>query len=47
MTAEERDRFIQLINDPPLGSKIAAAKEFAIDLTLAVSQLELSRPAFP
>ncbi|MGO9272355.1 MAG: hypothetical protein ACLQOO_19355 [Terriglobia bacterium] len=40
MTAEERELLIQLINDPPPGSKIAAAREFGIDLTLAVSQLE-------
>jgi hypothetical protein len=40
MNAEERDRLIRLINDPPPGSKIAAAKEFGIDLTLAVSQFE-------
>jgi hypothetical protein len=42
MTAEERDRFIQLINDPPPGSKVAAAKEFGIDLTLLVRQFELT-----
>ena len=39
MTAEEFDRLARLIADPPAGSKLAAAKEFGIDLTLLVESL--------
>lgn len=42
MNAEERERLIDLINNPPAGSKIAEAKEYGIDWTLLVSRLELS-----
>jgi len=42
ITAEQRDRLIRLINDPPPGSKLAAAKEYGIDLTLLLRQLELT-----
>lgn len=42
MTAEQRDRLIRLINDPPPGSKLAAAKEYGIDLTLLLTTLELT-----
>jgi hypothetical protein len=42
MNAQERDRLILLINDPPPGSKLAAARDFGIDLTLLVRQLELT-----
>lgn len=42
MTVEERDWLIRLINDPPPGSKLAAAKEYGIDLTLLIGQLELT-----
>lgn len=40
--AEQRDRLVQLINNPPPGSKLAAAKEHGIDLTLFLSTLELT-----
>jgi len=42
MTADKREWLIGLINDPPPGSKLAAAKEFGIDLTLLIHQLELT-----
>jgi len=42
MTAEERDLLIHLINDPPPGSKIAAAREYGVDLTLLLRRLEMT-----
>jgi len=42
MTREERDKLIRLISSPPPGSKIAAAKDFGVDLTLLVRMLELT-----
>ena len=42
MTSEERDKLIRLISSPPPGSKIAAAKDFGIDLTLLIRTLEMS-----
>jgi len=39
MTASEKSRLIELINHPPPGSKLAAAKEYGIDLTLLVENL--------
>ena len=42
MTKEEREKSIRLISSPPPGSKIAAAKEFGVDLTLLVRMLELT-----
>jgi len=42
MTTEERDLLIQLINDPPPGSKIAAAQEYGVDLTLLLRRLEMT-----
>lgn len=42
MTKHERERVVELINHPPPGSKIAAAKDFGIDLTLLVRKLELT-----
>jgi hypothetical protein len=42
MSKEDRDKLIRLISWPPPGSKIAAAKEFGIDLTLLVRTLEMS-----
>lgn len=37
-----RDRLIELITNPPPGSKLAAAKEYGIDLTLLVENLSLT-----
>jgi hypothetical protein len=39
MTREEHERLFDLFNNPPPGSKIAAAKEFGIDLTLNLRSL--------
>ena len=42
MDTKERERIIELINNPPPGSKLAAARDFGIDLTLFLHTLELS-----
>lgn len=42
MTREEHEQLLELISNPPPGSKIAAAKEFGIDLTLTLRSLTLS-----
>ena len=42
MDAKERARLIRLLNNPPPGIKLAAAKEYGIDLTLLVRRLEMS-----
>jgi hypothetical protein len=42
MDAKEKDRLIRVLNNPPPGSKLAAAKEYGIDLTLLVRTLEMS-----
>jgi hypothetical protein len=42
LTPQEREIVLALINDPPPGSKIAAAKEFGIDLTLNLRQLSMT-----
>ena len=42
MDKTQRDELIRLITSPPRGSKIAAAKDFGIDLTLLVRILELT-----
>jgi hypothetical protein len=42
MTSDERDALIALISDPPRGSKLAAARDFGMDLSLFVSNLELT-----
>ena len=42
MDKTQRDELIRLITSPPRGSKIAAAKDFGIDLTLLVRRLELT-----
>jgi hypothetical protein len=36
MTPEEHKRLYELIQNPPPGSKIEAAKKFGIDLTLTL-----------
>ena len=42
MRQRERDRLLRLIQHPPKGSAIAAAKEFGVDLTLNVRKLGLT-----
>jgi hypothetical protein len=42
VNARERDRLLRLIQQPPRGSAIAAAKEFGVDLTLNVRKLGLT-----
>jgi hypothetical protein len=42
VTPEQYKLALELINNPPPGSKLAEAKEFGIDLTLLVSNLNLS-----
>jgi len=42
MRQRERDRLLRLIQQPPKGSAIAAAKEFGVDLTLNVRKLGLT-----
>jgi hypothetical protein len=42
MTNEEQKRLWELIQNPPAGSKIEAAKEFGIDLTLNLRLLQLT-----
>jgi hypothetical protein len=42
MDKAQREALIRLNTSPPPGSKIAAAKEFGIDLTLLVRTLEMS-----
>jgi hypothetical protein len=42
MTREEHERLFDLINNPPPGSKIEAAKDFGIDLTLVLRRLMLT-----
>lgn len=42
MTREEHERLFALISNPPPGSRMAAAKEFGIDLTLNLRRLALT-----
>jgi hypothetical protein len=42
MSPELHRRLYELISNPPAGSKIAAAKEFGIDLTLNLRRLGLT-----
>jgi hypothetical protein len=42
MTSEEQKRLWELIQNPPPGSKIEAAKDFGIDLTLNLRLLQLT-----
>ena len=42
VTAAERERLWELVRNPIPGSKIAAAKEFGIDLTLTLENLLLT-----
>jgi hypothetical protein len=42
MSPEVHRRLYELITNPPAGSKIAAAKEFGVDLTLTLRRLTLT-----
>lgn len=42
MTVEEQQRLWDLVQNPPPGSKIEAAKEYGVDLTLNLRSLTLS-----
>jgi hypothetical protein len=42
MTREEQQRLWELIQNPPPGSKIEAAKAFGIDLTLNLRSLQMT-----
>jgi predicted nucleotidyltransferase len=42
MTREEHERLFELINNPPPGSKIEAAKRYGVDLTLMARSLTLT-----
>ncbi len=42
MTPEERNRLLLLIANPPPGSKIEAARDYGVDLTLLVNNLRLT-----
>jgi hypothetical protein len=42
MSPKKRERLVALIQNPPQGSKIAAAKEYGVDLTLLVENLCLT-----
>lgn len=42
MKQSERDRLLRLIQRPPKGSAIAAAREFGVDLTLNLRKLGLT-----
>lgn len=41
MNARQRARAVELITNPPPGSKLAEAKEYGIDLTLLLENLTL------
>ena len=42
MTLELQHRLYELVTNPPVGSKIADAKKFGIDLTLNLRRLTLT-----
>ena len=42
MTLTERNRLWEMVRNPKPGSKVAAAQEFGIDLTLKLRRLGLS-----
>jgi hypothetical protein len=42
MTIEEQRRLWELVQNPPAGSKISAAKEYGIDLTLCLESLTMT-----
>jgi phage baseplate assembly protein W len=39
MTLQERKQALEIITNPPAGSRLAAAKEYGIDLTLLLESL--------
>jgi hypothetical protein len=45
MNEERRKNVLELIRNPPPGSKLEAAKNYGIDLTLLLRRLELSPSA--
>jgi hypothetical protein len=42
MTPEQRKLAYELVTNPPSGSNLATAKDYGIDLTLLVENLDLS-----
>jgi len=42
MTRREKTRLLGLVNNPPRGSKIEAAKRYGVDLTLTIRRLGLT-----
>ena len=42
MTVEEQKRLYELVQNPPPGSKIEAAKQYGVDLTLNLRRLRLT-----
>ena len=42
MTEEEKKRLYELVQNPPPGSKIEAAKNYGVDLTLNLRSLALT-----
>jgi hypothetical protein len=42
MTREEHERLYALVQNPPSGSKMEAAKEYGVDLTLNLRRLLLT-----
>lgn len=42
MTREEHERLYELVTNPPAGSKMEAAKEYGVDLSLTLHSLTLT-----
>ena len=42
MTEEEKKRLYELVQNPPPGSKIEAAKKYGVDLTLNLRRLAMT-----
>ena len=42
LTAAEQKRLYELVVNPPLGSKVEAAKDYGVDLTLTLRSLALT-----
>jgi hypothetical protein len=45
MSEKEREKLVRIIRQSPAGSKVAAANEFGIDLTLLLRQLSMTPTA--